>query len=94
MHEKEFYIQLDILFSEIPYLETIEKVIKNELLIVNGFKTMVTVPSAESHVSHVLSNRMSSRPMRWSQTGADRMSKLRCYERNRGNLHTAKKIGD
>lgn len=40
--------------------------------------------SAESHVSHVLSDRLSSRPMAWSQTGADRMSKLRCYERNCG----------
>lgn len=40
--------------------------------------------SAESHVSHVLSDRLSSRPMGWSQTGADRMSKLRCYERNHG----------
>lgn len=40
--------------------------------------------SAESHVSHVLSDRMSSRPMGWSQTGANRMSKLRCYERNYG----------
>ncbi len=40
--------------------------------------------SAESHVSHVLSDRLSSRPMGWSQTGADRMSKLRCYDRNNG----------
>lgn len=40
--------------------------------------------SAESHISHVLSDRLSSRPMGWSQTGADRMSKLRCYERNFG----------
>ena len=40
--------------------------------------------SAESHVSHVLSDRLSSRPMGWSQTGADRMSKLRCYEKNCG----------
>ena len=40
--------------------------------------------SAESHVSHVLSDRLSSRPMGWSQRGADRMSKLRCYERNHG----------
>jgi hypothetical protein len=40
--------------------------------------------SAESHVSHMLSDRLSSRPMGWSQTGADRMSKLRCYERNHG----------
>jgi hypothetical protein len=40
--------------------------------------------SAESHVSHILSDRLSSRPMGWSQTGADRMSKLRCYEKNHG----------
>lgn len=40
--------------------------------------------SAEGHVSHVLSDRLSSRPMGWSQTGADRVSKLRCYEKNYG----------
>ena len=42
LQEKEFYILLDILFSEIPYVETIEKEVKNELLIVDGLKTMVT----------------------------------------------------
>src|SRR5574344_1312107 len=40
--------------------------------------------SAEGHISHVVSDRLSSRPMGWSQTGADRMSKLRCYEKNYG----------
>lgn len=40
--------------------------------------------SAEGHVSHVLSERLSSRPKGWSKTGADRMSKLRCYEKNYG----------
>lgn len=53
----------------------IRRALRNKL--VNGC-------SAESHVSHVLSDRLSSRPMGWSQTGADRMSKLRCYERNYG----------
>ena len=47
LQEKEFYILLDILFSESPYIETIEKEIKNEFLIANGTKTMVTVPSIE-----------------------------------------------
>ena len=32
----------------------------------------------------MLSDRLSSRPMGWSQIGADRMSKLRCHERNYG----------
>ena len=40
--------------------------------------------SAESHVSHILSDRLSSRPKGWSHEGADRMSKLRCYEKNYG----------
>lgn len=53
----------------------IRRTLRNKL--VNGC-------SAESHVSHILSDRLSSRPMGWSQIGADRMSKLRCYERNYG----------
>ncbi|MFI3202668.1 MAG: ISLre2 family transposase [Eubacteriales bacterium] len=45
---------------------------------------VITGCSAEGHVSHILSDRLSSRPMGWSKTGADRMSKLRCYEKNYG----------
>lgn len=40
--------------------------------------------SAEGHVSSVYSARMSSRPMGWSKTGADRMCRLRCFIRNYG----------
>ena len=40
--------------------------------------------SAEGHVSNVYSDRMSSRPMGWSETGSDRMCKLRCFVRNHG----------
>lgn len=42
--------------------------------------------SAEGHVSHVLSARMSSRPMGWSRTGADKMSRLRAYKWNGGDM--------
>ena len=42
--------------------------------------------SAEGHVSHIFSDRMSSRPLGWSRTGADRMSRLRIYERNGGSM--------
>ena len=41
--------------------------------------------SAEGHVSHVYSERMSSRPMGWSETGSDAMCHLRCYVRNHGD---------
>ena len=42
--------------------------------------------STEGHVSHVLSSRMSSRPMGWSKKGAEKMSKLRAYQLNGGNM--------
>ena len=40
--------------------------------------------SAEGHVSHVLSSRMSSRPMGWSRIGAAKMTALRAYYQNGG----------
>lgn len=40
--------------------------------------------SAEGHVSTVYSDRMSSRPMGWSEDGCDAMCHLRCYVRNNG----------
>lgn len=42
--------------------------------------------STEGHVSHVLSSRMSSRPMGWSRTGASKMSQLRAYYLNGGDM--------
>ncbi len=40
--------------------------------------------SAEAHVSHVLSARMSSRPMGWSREGLKYMSRLRAFHANGG----------
>ncbi len=42
--------------------------------------------SAEGHVSHVLSSRMSSRPMGWCTTGVDKMAHLRAYYYNGGSM--------
>ena len=42
--------------------------------------------SAEGHVSHILADRMTSRPMGWSIRNADKMSKLRTYKLNGGNI--------
>lgn len=41
---------------------------------------------AEGQVSHVLSDRLSSRPMGWSVLGCDHMAKLRAYTRNGGKI--------
>ena len=42
--------------------------------------------SAEGHVSHVYSDRMSSRPLGWCRKGADKMSRLRIYRQNQGDM--------
>lgn len=41
--------------------------------------------SAEGHVSHVLSARLSSRPMGWSESGAETIARLRVYALNGGD---------
>ncbi len=43
--------------------------------------------SAEGHISHVLSSRLSSRPLGWSIKGADQMARLRVYDSNGGDLY-------
>lgn len=43
--------------------------------------------SAEGHVSHVLSARLSSRPKGWSKTGVNQMTKLLIYKKNGGNIY-------
>ena len=42
--------------------------------------------SAEGHISHVFSSRLSSRPMGWSEHGANQMCKLCCYKANGGKI--------
>ena len=42
--------------------------------------------SAECHVSHILSNRLSSRPMGWSIKGCNNISKLIAYHYNGGSI--------
>ena len=42
--------------------------------------------SAEGHISHILSARLSSRPMGWSIIGADEMARMRTYKANGGSI--------
>ena len=43
--------------------------------------------SAEGHVSHIFSDRLSSRPKGWSIKGADQMSQLRVFKKNGGKVY-------
>ena len=42
--------------------------------------------SAEGHISHILSTRLSSRPMGWSLIGMDEMARMRAYKASGGNI--------
>src|SRR5690625_1601925 len=44
--------------------------------------------SSEGHVSHILSDRLSLRPLGWCVEGVDQMSRLRAFKANGGNVNT------
>lgn len=43
--------------------------------------------STEGHISHILSSRLSSRPLGWCKTGVDQMARLRAFEANGGVVY-------
>ena len=43
--------------------------------------------SAEGHISHVFSDKLSSRPMGWSRIGTDKMAQLRIFKKNGGKVY-------
>ena len=49
-------------------------------------KESINGSSTESHISHVLSSRLSSRPKGWCREGLDKMAQLRVYWKNGGSL--------
>lgn len=55
-----------------------------------GIKNKIENPhvkiSAEGQVSHILSSRLSSRPLGWSEEGMDKMARMRVYQDNGGDL--------
>jgi len=68
--------------ESIKYLSSNMKAIELRL----NKKEGVVGCSAEGHVSHVLSSRMSSRPLGWSIRGIEQMSRLRAYYWNEEDM--------
>ncbi|MGP1569912.1 MAG: UPF0236 family transposase-like protein [Eubacteriales bacterium] len=62
--------------------------LRNFKYIKNGiyYKNYLCGCSAEGYVSHILSGRLSSRPMGWSKKGVDKVSKLRAFKANGGDF--------
>ena len=54
---------------------------------IKAYNNEIVGYSAEGHVSHILSDRISSRQMGWSKIGADKMSQLRIFKKNGGVIY-------
>ena len=63
-------------------LATIKYIENNWDGIENGVQNPHVGCSAEGHVSHILSARLSSRPMAWSKQGAEKMASIRSVRAN------------
>ena len=48
--------------------------------------------SAEGHISHVLADRLSSRPRGWSKIGVDQMARLRAFKYNGGDRNKLQEL--
>lgn len=55
--------------------------------IMHQYEADYTGCSAEGHVSHILSSRLSSRPLSWSKTGVDQIARLRVFVANSGDVY-------
>ena len=53
----------------------------------NQYKEDYIGCSAEGHISHILSDRLSSRPLGWCREGVDQMARLRAFKTNGGNVY-------
>lgn len=54
--------------------------------VVNRYNDDYIGCSAEGHVSHILADRLSSRPKGWCEVGVDQMTRLRAFKANGGNV--------
>ena len=93
--KKEFKEQVERQKKEMPQWRNLKKVDEAAEYIVSNWtaaklrlkgKEGILGSSTESHVSHALSDRMSSRPKGWSRKGAEKMAGLRAYCLNGGDM--------
>ena len=93
--KKEFEEKIEELKQEIPYASGKKRIEEGKSYLLKNWtaaklrllrKNKVKGSSTEGHVSHVLSDRMSSRPMGWSKVGMSKMAELRAYYYNGGDM--------
>lgn len=83
---------IDFAIKETPFKTKKESMRKAKRYILNNWDGIENLfgeeyrCSAEGHISHILSSRLSSRPMGWSVIGADEMARMRTYKANGGSI--------
>ena len=86
--KKEFEATIEELEKEIGYPSGKKRIEEGKVYLLNNWtasrlrllrKNGVKGSSTEGHVSHILSDGMSSRPMGWSKEGMSKMAELRAY---------------
>jgi hypothetical protein len=81
------YLGHDVTLSQEKSIEDGRKYILNNWAgIQNMLQTGYIGCSAEGHISHVLSSRLSSRPLGWSLKGAENVARLRVFGLNGGSF--------
>lgn len=91
--DKKLTVELiDCAIEETPFKTKKESMRKAKRYILNNWDGIENLfreeyrCSAEGHINHILSSRLSSRPMGWSVIGADEMARLRTYKANGGSV--------
>lgn len=71
-------------------LKLLKYILNNKEGIINFYNNRKELHgcSAEGHISHIYSDRLSSRPKGWCITNLDNMSRLRILKENNGNVKT------
>jgi len=92
-NQKDAIELIDIAIKETPFKSKRKAMKKAKRYIMNNweginnlFKEEKYRCSAEGHISHILSARLSSRPKGWSVIGANEMARLRTYKANGGSI--------
>lgn len=93
--KKEFEAKTEELKKDINYPSGKKRIEEGKVYLLNNWtasrlrllrKNGVKGSSTEGHVSHILSDRMSSRPRGWSKEGISKMAELRAYYYNKGDM--------
>ena len=92
-NKKQVLELIDFAIEETPFKTKKKNMKRARRYIVNNWEGIKNLfgeekyrCSAEGHISHILSARLSSRPMGWSLTGLDEMARMRTFKANGGSI--------